>query len=79
MIIRDLHISLHRRSESRTTSFLITYFNFYFVMSRMKDFFKQCVRVCQLGWAYIQAVGVLVRSLKFNLFIEFPPHSVVEK
>ena len=26
----------------------------------MKDLFKQCVRVCQLGWAYIQAVGVLV-------------------
>ena len=25
-------------------------------MSRMKDLFKQCVRVCQLGWAYTQAV-----------------------
>ena len=42
-------------------------------MSRMKDLFKQCVQVCQLGFAYVQAVGVLVRSLKFNLFIEFLP------
>ena len=29
-------------------------------MSRMKDLFKQCVHVCQLGVAYVQAVGVLV-------------------
>ena len=26
----------------------------------MKDLFKQCVHVCQLGCAYVQAVGVLV-------------------
>lgn len=29
-------------------------------MSRMKDLFNQCVQVCQLGCAYVQAVGVLV-------------------
>ena len=28
----------------------------------MKDLFKQCVHVCQLGCAYVQAVGVLVRA-----------------
>ena len=60
LIIQKLHITLRHRSVL-DGKFLFT-FLFCFVMSKLKDLFKKSVCACKLFFAYVKAIGVLVKA-----------------